>query len=530
MTISQKMLTGFGLLVVLTAIVGITGYQGITKAVNTMGEVIEEDFPYVQTAQEVKADLLQHRRYEKDFFLNIGYPEKQKSYLNHFDAESALLKDRLASLDKLIRKDPHLPDDIRQKAASLSNLFENYQRGFKTVVKQVQADSGIDPISANQLMTPYKKDIHTLEEDVDLIADAGDQMLLTSAGGSISTGRNVRNILVLISLIGLAVGIVLCFYIPFSINRVVTGVADGLNASAEQVVSASAQIAASSQSLAEGASEQAASIEETSSSLEEMASMTKQSADNSNQANTLATDTKATTETCSNIMQEMTAAIGQVNESSQETQRIVKTIDEIAFQTNLLALNAAVEAARAGEAGAGFAVVADEVRNLAIRAAEAARNTTDQIDDISKKIEDAMEMVFKTIDAFSKVDDNTGKVNELIAEIAAATNEQAQGVDQLNTVIAEMDKVVQKNAANAEESAGAAEVLNGQAEHMNNMVSKLARLVGRDNHAGQQHRTADAGPTSKLIDHKKQKNAIVRSREVPPDQLIPMDENDFKDF
>ena len=249
--------------------------------------------------------------------------------------------------------------------------------------------------------------------------------------------------------------------------------------STEEVSTASEEISSASQQLAEGSSEQAAAIEETSSSMEEMSSMTKQNAAHASEANSLSTETKATTDSCSNTMQEMAAAIGQVSEASQETQKIVKTIDEIAFQTNLLALNAAVEAARAGEAGAGFAVVADEVRNLALRAAAAAKNTTDQIDSISGKIEEAMELVFKTIDAFAKVDENTGKVNELVSEIAAGSNEQAQGIEQINRAVTEMDKVVQQNAANAEESASASEELNAQTDQMKDMIDGLLSLLNR---------------------------------------------------
>ncbi len=251
----------------------------------------------------------------------------------------------------------------------------------------------------------------------------------------------------------------------------------GLRESAEQISSASLGILAASQQLAEGASQQAAAIEETSASLEEISSMTQQNASHATEADSLSTQTKTTTDSCSNSMQEMAAAIGQVNDASQETRKIVKTIDEIAFQTNLLALNAAVEAARAGEAGAGFAVVADEVRNLALRAATAAKDTTEQIDSINGKIEEAMDLVFETIDAFSNVDENTGKVNVLVSEIASGSNEQAQGIEQINLAVTEMDKVVQQNAAGAEESAAATEEMNTRTGKMMDMINGLLPLL-----------------------------------------------------
>ena len=130
---------------------------------------------------------------------------------------------------------------------------------------------------------------------------------------------------------------------------------------------------------------------------------------------------------------------------------------KIAFQTNLLALNAAVEAARAGEAGAGFAVVADEVRNLAMRAAEAAKNTAGLIEQNINDIKQGTEVVQSTDQAFAELGGNAAKVAELVAEIASASREQTQGIDQVNQALGEMDKVTQQNAANAEESAAASE-------------------------------------------------------------------------
>ena len=218
--------------------------------------------------------------------------------------------------------------------------------------------------------------------------------------------REVSQILyVLLGVLGVivVVGLGLSFLMARSISRPINQVIDGLSDGADQVASGSSQVSSASQSLAEGASEQAAGLEETSSSIEEMASMTHQNANNANQANTLMAETSRVVDDANDSMAKLTESMKEISTASEETAKIIKTIDEIAFQTNLLALNAAVEAARAGEVGAGFAVVADEVRNLAMRAADAAKNTANLIEGSVKKIKTGSEIVSKTNEAFGKV-------------------------------------------------------------------------------------------------------------------------------
>jgi methyl-accepting chemotaxis protein len=239
-------------------------------------------------------------------------------------------------------------------------------------------------------------------------------------------------------------------------------------------------------------------------------------------------------------MQSLTGSMKEIIAASEETSKIIKTIDEIAFQTNLLALNAAVEAARAGEAGAGFAVVAEEVRNLAMRAADAAKNTSVLIEGTVKKIKDGSNLVIKTNEAFAEVAISASKVGELVGEIAAASQEQAQGIDQINKAVAEMDKVTQQTAANAEESASASEEMNAQAEQMKHISSTLLNIiggsangVGNDTSVDIQVKKGIRGALAAVTARKGIGKDVVpykKAKGVRPDQVIPLEEGQFKDF
>jgi methyl-accepting chemotaxis protein len=247
---------------------------------------------------------------------------------------------------------------------------------------------------------------------------------------------------------------------------------------ADQIASASGQIGTGAQSLAQGTSEQASSLEKVASSLQEMTAMTRQNSANAKEARGIAEATKTSAENGVGSMQRLSAAMDLIKKSSDDTAKIIKTIDEIAFQTNLLALNAAVEAARAGEAGKGFAVVAEEVRNLAMRSAEAAKNTANMIEGSVKNSENGVVINHEVMKNLEEINGHAKRVSEVMAEIAAASDQQSQGVGQVNTAMEQMNQLTQQNAANSEESASASEELSAQAQEMRAMVAGFKISAG----------------------------------------------------
>jgi len=277
--------------------------------------------------------------------------------------------------------------------------------------------------------------------------------------------------------IGILLGLFIAFVLDRSIAKPIKNFIEILNTSADKTLLSSNQVSSSSQSLAEGASEQASSLEETSSSLEEMSSITNQNAEDTRQAKKLADDANQSAEKGATAMTGMADAIGDIKKSSDETAKIIRVIDEIAFQTNLLALNAAVEAARAGEAGKGFAVVAEEVRNLAQRSAEAAKNTSNLLEQSQKSANNGVSVSESLMQTFKEITGNIGKATSLMSQIADASNEQAKGIDQISSAVAQMNEVTQQNASSAEESASASQEMASQAERLKGITRDLTSIV-----------------------------------------------------
>ncbi|MBU8869524.1 MAG: methyl-accepting chemotaxis protein [Gemmatimonadales bacterium] len=352
-----------------------------------------------------------------------------------------------------------------------------------------------------------------------------------------AAANSLKSMMLLIAVIGilaiLTIAVLMARSITGPINRVITG----MQAGSEQVNSAAGQVSSASQQLAEGASEQASSLEETAASLEMMSSSSRESAENSKKANQRSQEVRTQAERGQQAMTGLNDAMEKIKASSDETAKIIKTIDEIAFQTNLLALNAAVEAARAGDAGKGFAVVAEEVRNLAQRSAEAAKGTAELIDGSQENSELGVRSTGEVSEILGEVVNGIQNVSGLIAEVSSTADEQARSVSEINTAVGQLDSVTQANAAGAEESASAAEEMSAQAGEMNSLVQDLVIIVGGTAADGSEfgnHNQASSSAGSKISKLKKFRSAPEattfgsgqpKGGAPSPDEVIPLDDD-----
>jgi methyl-accepting chemotaxis protein len=257
------------------------------------------------------------------------------------------------------------------------------------------------------------------------------------------------------------------------IKRTLSTTMERITATSDQVAYGSQNLSASSQSLAQGATEQASSVEELAATINEISHKIDENAKDSENANLQANQASSELEASNKHMEQLVAAMGDINNSSNEIGKIIKTIEDIAFQTNILALNAAVEAARAGEAGKGFAVVADEVRNLASKSSEAAKSTTQLIEGSIQAVSNGTQLADEAAQSLTNAVNSTLSVSEMIERISTASIEQSDAINQISTGVDQISGVIQMNSATSEESAASSKELSEQAKIMKDLVNEF---------------------------------------------------------
>ncbi|MGE0084210.1 MAG: methyl-accepting chemotaxis protein [Desulfococcaceae bacterium] len=448
--LSVKIAGGFLCVLILSSLVAWFGYRGLSNVTERMA--IGDD------VNEIVKIMLEIRRHEKNFIIRgkQEYADQVMNLLGEMKNQIRASKEkfRVSSEKKRI-------DEIMEQ----SGLYEAAFREYADIKNRNPDLEQLEKLDANMVASARSVlDICYKTRD--------DQKSLMRS--QISDSKKFMGIG---SLCVFAAGILFAFFLTREITRPIIRVVQGLTGSSDEVSAASGQVSSAGIMLAEGASEQAAAAEETAASLAEISAMICQNSENAVRADNVMKEVIDIIKKADRSLSELKSSMGETISASDQTFHIVKTIDEIAFQTNLLALNAAVEAARAGESGAGFAVVAGEVRNLALRASEAARTTSELIEKTVQQIKTGFHLLSGAVDAFSSVAEHSAHAGKIVGEIAEASREQSRGIEQLQKAVSDMEKVIHQNASTAEESAAASEELNAQAQEMKGFTHALSAMI-----------------------------------------------------
>jgi methyl-accepting chemotaxis protein len=490
MSLGKRMGIAFGTLVTLVVATAGVGYWGMQSVASIAEHVISIDIAGEQESTLVEVGTLNLRRFEKDYFLNIGNAAEEEQYLAKWKGAHADVEKHLTVLGNM-----PLSTEAKAKVGRMREALAGYDAGFEKVREQIRTGAITTPQQANIAMTPFKERVRSLDENARIFFDENLGALLQRVDDeTLRAGSLTAILLTLIVLFSIALSILIARSVTTPVARIVdiaNTVARGdltidvttdrkdelgklqgafalmlqslrpviaeLRSGSSAVSGAASQVAATSTALSQGTSEQAASVEEVSASLEEMASAITQNAENSKSMESMAVDGARDAEEAGQVVKQTVDAMKSIAER-------VGLIEEIAYQTNLLALNAAIEAARAGEHGRGFAVVATEVRRLAERSQVAAKEIR-TVADVSVGV------AVKAGDRLEELVPRIRKSSELTQEVSAASSEQAAGVNQMTRAVSSVDQVTQRNASAAEELASAAEELSAQALSLQELSS-----------------------------------------------------------
>ncbi len=506
MKIGARLGAGFGVVLLLMAVLVGTGMLRLEKIGGLSESIIENDWAKADAIATIRSATRSNAALVLELFIHADAARADAIH-GEIDANKTIISDALAILDRLIV----LPEG-KELLATLKQQRKAYVASFSQTDKLLLAGQRAE--AAVHVRDDTLPALNRLQKTVNQMNEL-QRAVVMHGGQQIEQNISAANVLMAsLGTAALLLGVLFAWWVTRSITtpiayalRVAQAVAAGdlsskivadgndetgqllqalhaMNTNLATLVGqvrsgtgtiavASSQIASGNADLSARTEAQASALEETASSMIELTSTVRSNSDNARQADSLARSASDIAQRGGTAMADVIGTMDAINASSRKIVDIIAVIDGIAFQTNILALNAAVEAARAGEQGRGFAVVASEVRNLAQRSAAAAREIKELIADSVNRVGQGAQLVSQAGVTMEEVVASVGRVSAIVGEISVANHEQSEGIEQINAAIMQMDQTTQQNAALVEEAAAAAAAMHVQAGELETLVSQF---------------------------------------------------------
>ena len=512
--IGQRLALGFGLVMVLLAVVLATGIQKLATMDGILVKVVEGNSARIQASSEMRDNLRRISIAVRDMTIvedEVQMEEQAKAIIaarETYERSESTLAGLIISdegrtiMDKIVAaKNAALPLIAKGETLARQNDMEGGREFLRTQMAPAMRPwtASIDEMIVLQSRRNAEDQAHGRESysqaRILMFAVGGFSLLAAVAVAWLITRSIVKPLNRAVEVARTVAAGDLSSHIEVTsldetgqllgalkdMNTNLRDIVSQVREGTDTIATASDEIASGNLDLSSRTEQQASSLEETASSMEELTSTVKQNAEHARQANGLARSASDVATRGGAVVSDVVETMGAIHASASKIVDIISVIDGIAFQTNILALNAAVEAARAGEQGRGFAVVASEVRNLAQRSASAAKEIKTLIDDSVNKVDEGSRLVTQAGATMDEIVVSVKRVTDIMGEITVASHEQENGIEQINQAVTEMDAVTQQNAALVEEAAAAAQSLKEQSARLAETVSVFNLGTGQRN-------------------------------------------------